>query len=235
MFGNRSDVLHDGVEAQPEWTSGDVAECRTRLGIPNDRTVVGIAGQIAEVKGIWDFVAAAALVAGRRTGADAPFFVVLGDDLKNEGKMRREMEERVRAQGLASHFAFLGFRNDAPKIVQAFDIIAVPSHLEPLGNSTLEAMAAGRPVIGSRVGGIPEMVVDGETGLLVPRATPAALADAIDRLVANDALRARMSAAARKRAHDAFGLDVHGCRLQGHYDQICTPRLAAGAAKGQLA
>jgi len=174
-------------------------------------------------------------VTARRVGADAPFFVVLGDDLKNGGRIRRDMEERVHALGLSSHFAFLGFLKDAPSIVQAFDIIAVPSHVEPLGNSTLEAMAAGRPVIGSRVGGIPEMVVDGETGVLVPPAAPESLADAIERLCANTGLRSRMSEAARKRSHEAFGLDVHGQRLQAHYDQLCPPRLAAGAARGQLA
>jgi len=235
LFADRSDVLHDGVEPQPEWTPADVAECRVRLRVPIDRTVVGIAGQIADVKGIWDFVAAASIVTARRIGADAPFFVVLGDDLKNGGRIRRDMEERVHALGLSSHFAFLGFRQDAPRIVQAFDLIAVPSHLEPLGNSTLEAMAAGRPVIGSRVGGIPEMVVDGDTGVLVPPAAPEPLADAIERLCADAALRSRMSAAARRRSREAFGLEAHGRRLQAHYDQLCPPRRAAGAARGQLA
>src|SRR5207249_2718587 len=102
--------------------------------------------------------------------------------------------------GLSTRFRFLGFRRDAPRIVQAFDVIAVPSHVEPLGNATLEAMAAGRPVVGSRVGGLPEMVVDGETGLLVPPSNPPALAAAIERLVFDEPLRLRMSIMARQRA-----------------------------------
>jgi glycosyltransferase involved in cell wall biosynthesis len=130
---------------------------------------------------------------------------------------------------------FLGFRKDAPRLVQAFDIIAVPSHVEPLGNATLEAMAAGRPVVGTRVGGIPEMVVDGETGCLVPPSNPPALAGAIRSLVDDVQLRARMSAAARQRAHQTFGMSVHGGHLQARYDRLCPPAAAEVEPEGQLA
>src|SRR5206468_5347767 len=91
----------------------------------------------------------------------------------------------------------------------------------PLGNATLEAMAAGRPVVGSRVGGIPEMIVDGETGILVPPRDPAALANAIRSLTHAPALRSAMSAVARQRATDVFGLEAHGRKLQAQYDRLC--------------
>lgn len=220
VFDNRSHVLHDGVELQPMWSHAERAQVRHELGLSPAATLVGMAGQVAEVKGIWHFVAAAERLAGAGTNTH---FVVLGDDLKTGGRMRRSMEETVAARGLAHRFTFLGFRADAPRIVQAFDVIAVPSLVEPLGNSTLEAMAAGRPVVGSRVGGIPEMVIDNETGFLVPPADPAALADALGRLVADPDLRRRFSANARLRARDAFGLAIHGRRLQSHYDELLTP------------
>jgi len=232
LFDGKSDVLHDGVEPQPSWSDGEATECRRQLDLPIDRPLVAIAGQIADVKGIWEFVDAATLIADR---LPEPVFVVLGDDLKNGGQTRRAMEERVAARGLIERFRFLGFRTDAPRIVQAFDIVTVPSHVEPLGNATLEAMAAGRPVIGSRVGGIPEMVVDGETGVLVPPKDPRSLADAIERLVRDPALRARMSAAARRRAHDAFGIEAHGRRLQARYDRLCSAPVAASQVEDQLA
>jgi len=218
LFGRCSDVLHDGVDLQPTWSDEQRRDCRHALGLADRATIVAMTGQIAEVKGIWDFVEAARILAAR--GPD-PFFVVLGDDLKEGGKMRRLMEERVATEGLASRFRFLGFRTDAPRIVQAFDIIAVPSHVEPLGNATLEAMAAGRPVVGSAVGGIPEMIDDHVTGLLVPPSDPAALADAIGRLVQQPALRASMSAAARGRAADVFSVEAHGRKLQATYDRLC--------------
>ena len=112
--------------------------------------------------------------------ATEPFFAVLGDDLKNGGATRRAMEDAGRGAGTerSLHVPRLP-QATRPGIVQAFDIIAVPSHVEPLGNATLEAMAAGRPVVGSRVGGIPEMVVDGRNRDARSPSDPAALADAI--------------------------------------------------------
>jgi glycosyltransferase involved in cell wall biosynthesis len=144
------------------------------------------------------------------------------------------METRVRALGLANQFTFLGFRKEAPRLVQAFDMIAVPSHVEPLGNATLEAMAAGRPVVGSRVGGIPEMVVHGETGLLVPPADPQALAAAIARLAEDHGMRSRMSTLARQRSLQTFGMLEHGRLLQTLYDRLCLPA-AFLAAESSLA
>ena len=228
LFSGRSSVLYDAVEPRSNWSAHEQREARLSLGLPVDRTVVALTGQIAEVKGIWDFVDAARILASR--GAD-PFFAVLGDDLKTGGRLRTAMEERVATLGLTARFKFLGFRKNAPELVQAFDIIAVPSHVEPLGNATLEAMAAGRPVVGSRVGGIPEMVVDGETGALVPSSNAPALAAAIERLVNDVGLRAAMSHNARARATTQFGLAVHGARLQAHYDALSGAsgsRLTAG-------
>jgi glycosyltransferase involved in cell wall biosynthesis len=223
VFGTRADVLHDGVEQQPHWSADDVAKERRLLGLPTERPIVAMTGQIAEVKGIWDFVEAAALLVKR---GSEPFFAVLGDDLKNGGATRRAMEARVSAMGLGDRFKFLGFRHDAPRLVQVFDVIAVPSHVEPLGNATLEAMAAGRPVVGTRVGGIPEMIVNGETGSLVPASDPSALADAISRVVHDTRLWSQMAHAARVRARDAFGIDVHGRRLQSCYDQLLSLTVA---------
>jgi len=232
VFKGRAEVLHDCVEPQAPWSAEETIRNRRELDLPEDRVLVAMTGQIAEVKGIWDFVEAARILASRES---EPIFVVLGDDLKTEGKTRRAMEERVSALGLSARFKFLGFRRDAPRIVQAFDIIAVPSHVEPLGNATLEAMAAGRTVVGTRVGGIPEMVVDGETGCLVPAADPIGLANAIGRLVHEPALRTRMSSAARQRARDAFGSEVHGRRLQARYDRLCSPGVVRVEAESELA
>ena len=186
LFANRSDVLYDGVVLPAPVAEDARHALRRSLELPEATPVVALTGQISEIKGIWEFVEAARLLVARGTTAT---FVVLGDDLKGRGAMREAMERRVAELGLTSHFRFLGFRNDAPRLIPAFDIVAVPSHVEPLGNATLEAMAAGVPVVGSRVGGIPEMVLDGETGRLVPPRDPAALADALETLLAAPDLR----------------------------------------------
>jgi glycosyltransferase involved in cell wall biosynthesis len=137
----KATVVYDAVELPRQGTDEERAAQRTRLGLPSDRPVVALTGQVSEVKGIWEFVEAANQL--RATNA---VFAVLGDDLKTQGAVRREMEAKVAALGLSDRFVFLGFRA-TPELVQAFDIVAVPSRVEPFGLASLEAMAAGRPVV----------------------------------------------------------------------------------------
>jgi glycosyltransferase involved in cell wall biosynthesis len=177
---------------------------------------VVLAGQVAEVKGLWDFIEAASLLVKR--GAPVSF-VVLGDDLRNRGALRIEAEQVVRDRGLSDAVQFLGFRPNAQRLIPAFDIVAVPSHLEPLGNSTLEAMASARPVVGSRVGGIPEMVVDGVTGALVPPRDPVRLAEAIERLARDPEMARRQGQAGRRRAIEKFSIAAHVSHVQSIYDR----------------
>jgi glycosyltransferase involved in cell wall biosynthesis len=217
IFASRSEVLHDGVQLPPLVdTSGRLA-LKRELGLPLDRPTIALTGQVAEVKGIWDFVDAAAALAAAGGRAH---FAVLGDDLKGKGALRAAMAQKVRDLGLSDRFTFLGFRSDAPRLIPAFDVVAVPSHVEPLGNATLEAMAAGVPVVGSRVGGIPEMVVDGKTGLLVPSRDATSLATALLGLVESPRFLADLGAASRERVEQRFSLSLHGERLQRIYDTL---------------
>ena len=217
LFEGRSDVVYDGVSISPPITDAARVELRRSLDLPVDHVVVALTGQVAEVKGIWEYLDAARLLVEKGVKAT---FAVLGDDLKGHGTLRRAMEERVASLALSDHFRFLGFRPDAPRLIPAFDVITVPSHIEPLGNATLEAMAAGRPVVGSRIGGIPEMVVEGETGVLVPAQDPGALAEALEPLINSPELRQRLGLAARQRAERAFSLAAHATRLQSLYDSV---------------
>jgi glycosyltransferase involved in cell wall biosynthesis len=216
LFQSRSIVVHDGVRMPDEPDGNEITRLRAELGLPVDGIVVAITGQVSEIKGIWEFIDAVSLLARRGSPAT---FAVLGDDLKGHGALRIEAERVVAEKGLASRVRFLGFRADAPRLIPAFDIIAVPSHVEPLGNATLEAMAAGRPVVGSRVGGIPEMVVEGETGLLVPPRDAPGLANALESLIGDPARARALGRAARVRAADAFSPRAHADQVQGEYDQ----------------
>src|SRR5207245_4136839 len=103
-------------------------------------------------------------------------FAIAGD-----GELREELEQR--AKELGEHVAILGNRSDVPDLLASFAVFAYPSRFEGLCLAVIEAQAAGVPVVATPVGGIPENVVDGETGLLVPPRDPAALAAAINRLL----------------------------------------------------
>jgi glycosyltransferase involved in cell wall biosynthesis len=219
LFDGRSSVVYDAVGVPAVWSDAERAARRRALDLPPDAPIIALTGQISEVKGIWDFVAAAELL--RDTSA---LFVVLGDDLRTHGELRRQMTAEVARLGLGARFRFLGFRQDAPDLVQLFDIVAVPSHVEPFGLASLEAMAAARPVVATRVGGIPEVVVDGETGLLVPARNPAALAAALSTLLHRPDLRARLGAAGHRRACDVFSPAAHGRALTAVYDRVLDTR-----------
>jgi len=110
----------------------------------------------------------------------------------------------ARAAALGGRVRFAGFREDVAACLAAADIVAVPSLHEGLGVAALEAMAAGRPVVASRVGGLGEAVVDGRTGLLVPPGEPVALAEAITRLALDRDFRVRLGAAGRARVSSRF-------------------------------
>ena len=217
LFGKRSEVVYDGVRLPELPDRAAVAALRNELGLPANRTVVAFTGQVVEIKGIWDFVDAAGILVSRGLPVQ---FVVLGDDLKGKGAVRKRVEDAVAANGLSEHVRFLGFRPDAPRLIPAFDIIAVPSHVEPLGNATLEAMAAARPVVGSRVGGIPEMIVQGETGLLVDARTPSQLAAALEALVLDPPRARALGQAGRTRAERAFHPRKHAKHVESVYDRL---------------
>jgi glycosyltransferase involved in cell wall biosynthesis len=133
------------------------------------------------------------------------------------------MERRVAALSMTDRFVFLGFRSDAPEICQLFDVVAVPSHVEPFGLASLEAMAVEVPVVASRVGGIPEVVEDGATGRLVEPRNARALADGVARLLTDPSERQAMGRRGRQRAATVFGTAAHAKGLTRIYDRLCAP------------
>ena len=134
--------------------------------------------------------------------APIPFSALLVGD----GPDRAEVEAEIRALGLEDTVALAGSRSDVPSLLAAADVFVLSSRSEGAPFSILEAMAAGLPVVASDVGGVGELVVDGETGLLVPPADPVGLAEALRRVLLDAALRRRFGAAGRARAAERFDL-----------------------------
>jgi glycosyltransferase involved in cell wall biosynthesis len=124
--------------------------------------------------------------------------------IAGEGPEREALEAQAERLGLAGRVRFLGRRDDAADLLAACDVFVLPSRREGLGVSALEAMAARRPVVGSRVGGLAEAVVDGRTGLLVAPEDPAALAEALLRLAGDRDLRLRLGDAGPGRLSEGF-------------------------------
>jgi glycosyltransferase involved in cell wall biosynthesis len=134
--------------------------------------------------------------------------VIVGeDDQRAEpgaGSYRARLEAQARALGLAENVVFTGFRTDVARLMASFDVFAHPSWEEPFGMVFLEAGAMEKPVVCWAAGGAPEVIVDGETGILVPRGSVDELAAAIVRLLRDPALRQRMGQAGRRRAAAVF-------------------------------
>jgi glycosyltransferase involved in cell wall biosynthesis len=198
-------VVYDGLPLPALPTAEERQRTRTQLGLPRDETIVTIAGQVVERKGVADLIRAwMQLAPDVRAKAR---LVIVGDDLQNNGQYRVEMEKL--AASLHCPAQFVGFQKNISDWLIASDIAVVPSHVEPLGNATLEAMSYALPVIGSNVGGIPEMIVHEQTGLLVLPCSPDQLAATITRLVTDKETRLRYGNQGRQRCEQLFSLQAH--------------------------
>jgi glycosyltransferase involved in cell wall biosynthesis len=185
-------------------------------------TAVAILGHISDVKGYGAFIEAAAAVARRH---DCSFFAVGGETTQQGARAR--FERRVAEFDLQDRFHFLGAREDVADVLRSMDIVCLPSLAEGLPLAVLEAMATGLPVVATPVGGVPEAIVDGETGLLVPPEDSAALSYALDELIASPERMHAMGAAARLRAERRFSIRVFADSVQDVYESLRpAPRLA---------
>ena len=175
----------------------DVAAKRQALGIPEGCPVIGTVTRLEQQKANEIFVRAAALVM-----REVPDLITL---IAGDGPQRSELEELATSLGVAGRVRFLGWRTDAVEIMAALDIFCMTSRWEGCPMVLLEAMSLQRPVVATDFGGVREIVVNEETGLVVALEDPVAFGEAVLRLLAADSERARMGAAGRERAARCFG------------------------------
>jgi glycosyltransferase involved in cell wall biosynthesis len=187
-------TVHNGIAPAGFEARADGAALRAALGLPPGRPVIGIVARLAPQKGVEHLVRALAQLDRDGRGAT---LLVAGD-----GPLRDRLENEARELGVVA--VFLGYRGDVAEILGALDVFVLPSVTEGLPLVVLEAMAAGCPVVATRVGGIPEAVRDGETGWLVPPADPDALARAIHHALGDRARAAAYAAAGRERVRRLF-------------------------------
>jgi glycosyltransferase involved in cell wall biosynthesis len=189
---------------------------RAQLGLPDEAPVAGIVARLTAAK---DHVNLFDAFVRLRAPHPRARLVVVGD-----GELRDDLHRAVRERGLADAVVFTGRRDDVADVLSAFDVFVLPSSTEGLAVTLLEAMAAGLPVVATRVGGNGEVVVDGETGLLAPPRDSGALAACLGQLFADPARGARYGARGRARARARFGVEAMAARYQEIYEGLARGR-----------
>lgn len=179
-------------------------------------TVIGTARRLIPIKGIIYLIRAFALL--RRSVHDVRL------EIAGSGPERPLLESEVRLLGLEDCITFLGWREDLDSVLKGWQVFVLPSLEEGFGVAALEAMAAGLPVIASAVGGVPELVEDGRTGLLVPPGNSAALAHCLRELLLNPEQRLAMGTAGRIRARECFSSERMVEQISKIYDDLLSLR-----------
>jgi glycosyltransferase involved in cell wall biosynthesis len=208
-----------GAEEPP---AGDPAAVRAEVGVPVDAPLVLYVGRLAAQKGVEDLIAALDLLQHVRP--------VLRSLIVGAGPLRGRLEERARAfRLLGGAVRFLGHRDDVPRLLAAADVLVLPSLYEGLPNVVLEAMRFRKPVVATAAPGTTEVVVDGQTGLLVPVRQPTALAQAIRTVIDDPALARRLGEAGRARVEAEFRVETMVAQFAEMYEELARGKgLAVG-------
>jgi glycosyltransferase involved in cell wall biosynthesis len=217
LSGERIERIYYGLDAAPY--RPDVPLPSLRGG--DMRPTLGVLARLAPQKGHRILFDAMPSIVAEVPRVQAR--IVGHEELSTVAELRAYAAER----GMEDHVSFEGFRADVPGLLAELDIFVLPSLWEGFGLVLLEAMAAGRPVVASAVGPIPEIVVEGETGLLVPPGDSDALARAVVRLLRDPRLAARLGRAGRARVEAKFGLDGMVARTDALYQELLPAARAA--------
>jgi glycosyltransferase involved in cell wall biosynthesis len=197
-------VIPNGVELSRFNDPPKPQQIRRDLGVPENAPIVMVVSRLTPKKGLEQFLEAAEVVAARF--ADVRF-VIVGYANPREKAYEAALMRLADELGLAGRVVFTGLRQDVPALLSVASVAVMPSLNEALSNVLLESMAAGAPMVATRVGGTPEAIEDGATGLLVEPGDPAALAAAIGRLLSDPELAARLGRAARQAIEDRYSVD----------------------------
>ena len=203
-------VIPNGISVP---NAGNPAETRRSLGLAADTPLVVCAARLEREKDIASLIQAMKIV--QEAVPDARCLIA------GDGSQKDELQRQIEALGLSESVTLLGFCADAASLMAAADLFVLPSLAEPFGLVLLEAMALGRPVIATRAGGPLEIVVDGETGFLVAPSSPDALAEAVQRLLADPAACLRLGENGRARFQNLFTAARMAEATLAVYRQVC--------------
>lgn len=205
-------VIHSGIEFPAREVVGLGRESlRSEWGIEADALVIGTLGRLTQIKGQGDLIEAFSLLCKEVDGA---YLLLVGD-----GEQRENLVELAKTLGVGARVIFAGWRTDIYAALAAMDLFALPSINEGMGKALVEAMYAGLPCVGTRVGGVPELLRDGEEGYVVAAAAPRDLAAALCKLARDGDLRMRCGEAGRARAA-AYSVEAMIEKIEALYEEV---------------
>jgi len=211
---DRITVVHNGVDLKALSRPDETAAVRERWGLPAGAPVLITVGRLAPKKGHRDLLEAVSKLVGNPRWGELRLLIV------GMGVLSQKLNQEAQRLGLGGRALFVGFQKEVVPFLQAADIFVLPSIQEGLSLSALEAMALGKPVVACRVGGTPEVVVDGETGLLVAPSRPAELASALEELLADPARAREMGEGGRRRVKEAFDFEQMVSKIEAIYRSL---------------
>ena len=212
-------VIRNGVDTTRFDARPAGAGIRHELGLEPDAPLVTVVSRLTRLKGIENFLEAAAALKPRYPSAR---FLIVGETSPHDRPYLKELTDLAARLGVADRVIFTGLRSDIPALLGSASVAVMPSLNEALSNVLLESMAAGAPVVATRVGGTPEALVDGDTGLLVEPGDSAAIAQAVSRLLDDRQLATCLGRSARALIADKFSVD----RMVRSTEQLYTDLLA---------
>lgn len=214
-------TVYTGIAKAPRVARSSL---RAELGLGEDAVIAGTVAIIREKKGHADLIRVAGALVKQRPHLH---FVFAGD-----GPLFDETKASVAAKGLDKHIHFLGLRRDIPNVLAGFDLFVLPTYQEALGTSFIEAMAAGLPVIGTSVDGVPEVIEHGVNGLLIAAHDDHALSAALLRLIDSPAERRRMGDEGVRITQTRFSVDTMADEMVAFYRRSLAERSAAKSGGG---
>ena len=206
------DVVPDGIDFSPPENLKKSDYLRKELSFASNDYLVGIVAHLADHKGHKYLIDATKILKDK-----APKIKII---IVGEGPLLMELTRQAREIHVEDKVFFLGFREDVPKILASLDLFVLSSYLEGMGSSIMDAMAHKLPVVATNVGGIPEVVIDGKTGLLVPPRRPEVLAEAILKLYRDPSLSSQFGQRGNEVVHQKFSTESMANKILGIYERL---------------
>jgi glycosyltransferase involved in cell wall biosynthesis len=216
-------TIYNGINTANYGNAHDGAASKRRLGIHPESPVVGMVANVRKIKGYHYFLHASSII--HRCNRNVQFLII-GNDWTQPGFTISELKRYGEEIGVSQNLHFLGGREDVADLISLFDVAVLASLSEGFSNVILEYMASSKPVVATEVGGNPEIVVHGETGLLVPPADAQALANAILSILKDKEAALRFGMAGRRRVEGKFELGIMIGKYEDLFERIILRELS---------